>query len=807
MSMPHKTKKPRPAPAAAQPTGARRAWLAAVAGVLLLATIGAWIWVEQDNGVTLPSGHPPIPAATPAPSVPTPATQSAQWVDEATCNGCHQTQTKDWQGSHHQQAMKPATEGNVLGDFADVTFKGETETSRFFRKGGEYWVNTPGADGKPADFKVAYTFGFEPLQQYLLDFPDEQGRPGGRLQALGVAWDSRKHQWLQLMPGQRIDFKDELHWTRPAQNANFMCVECHTTGFKRNYDAKTDTFASHWNSLGVGCQACHGPASKHLEWAQKPDRNTAKGFDVPLQNASQSTIVETCARCHARRAPLGDGYQNQHRFMDDYLPSTLTRELYEIDGKIKDEVFEWGSFTQSKMFAKGVQCTDCHNPHSGELKAPGNGVCLQCHNTAGKPVRPQIDGKGLKAKNYDSPEHHHHAPGSPGAQCTSCHMPGRYYMVNDYRHDHGFSLPDPLHARRIGAPDACLACHKDTPAKKISDQFRQWYSSELPAKANASSNPVPRYDDTLWKARNGKPGASRALHLLLADANLPAIRRATLMAELPSYPSQRSLELAALAVKDADPQVRIAAINALLPLANGPQQALVLPTLLAPRLSDPIRAVRIAAAWQLAQLPPQARSGLDAALDKGLSEYEEVQNDLRERAEANLNLAMLYQRTNRPEKVEPALRAAIARNPAFLPATVTLIQWLEANGRQADARQLLDEALRQNPASGLLHYVDGLALIRQGQRAQALKELREAVRLAPDDDQFRYVLAIALHDGGDIDGACHELETLLQKHPTNRAARLVLIDYLRAAGQFQRVQQLTAELEQQNPDDPSLKRE
>ncbi|WP_343578237.1 tetratricopeptide repeat protein [Pseudomonas sp.] len=801
MSMSNKTKKPRPTSPASQPSAPRRTWLAAAAGVLLLVTLGAWIWVQQDTGVTLPSDHPPAQAAAPAPQAPAPAAQPAQLVAESTCEGCHQAQTKDWQGSHHQQAMKPASAGNVLGDFEDVTFKGEVETTRFFRKGDEYWVNTPGNDGKPADFKVAYTFGIEPLQQYLLEYP------GGRLQALGVAWDSRKNRWFQLMPGQRIDYKDELHWTSPAQNANFMCVECHTTGFKRNYDAKTDSFASHWNSLGVGCQACHGPASKHLEWAQKPDRSADKGFEVPLKNASQSTIVETCARCHARRAPLGDGYQNKHRFMDDYLPSTLTRELYEIDGKIKDEVFEWGSFTQSKMFAKGVQCTDCHNPHSGELKAPGNGVCLQCHNTAGNPVRPQIDGKGLKAKNYDSPEHHHHEPGSPGAQCTSCHMPGRYYMVNDYRHDHGFSLPDPAHARRIGAPDACQACHKDTPAKKIAEQFRQWYASEQPAKPNASDNPTPRYDDTLWKARGGKPGASRALHLLLASPELPAIRRATLLAELPAYPSPRSLELAGQGLKNSDPLVRTAAINVLVSLANGPQQALVLAPILAPLLSDPIRAVRIAAAWQLAQLPPQARPGLDEALDKGLREYEDVQKSLAERAEANLNLAMLYQRTGRGDQVEPALRAAMAHNPDFLPATVTLIQWLEANGRQAEARQLLDDALRQHPNAGLLHHVNGLALVRQGERAAALKELREAVRLSPDDDQLRYVLAIALHDSGEADAATHELEALLQRHPANRAARLALIGYLRETGQMQKVQMLLAELEQQNPDDPTLKRE
>ncbi|WP_371232532.1 tetratricopeptide repeat protein [Pseudomonas sp. QE6] len=765
-----------------------------LACILLIAAAWAWWYVQNSAPQPQLASRPQTQAR---PTAQAEVETTASFVAEQQCQGCHQDQFKDWQGSHHQQAMKPASAGNVLGDFADVTFKGEVETTRFFRKGDEYWVNTPGNDGKPADFRVAYTFGFEPLQQYLLEYP------GGRLQALGVAWDSRKNRWFQLMPGQRIDYRDELHWTRPAQNANFMCVECHTTGFKRNYDARTDSFASHWNSLGVGCQACHGPASKHLEWAQKPDRSADKGFEAPLKNASQSTVVETCARCHARRAPLGDGYRNKQRFMDDYLPSTLTLELYEIDGKIKDEVFEWGSFTQSKMFAKGVQCTDCHNPHSGELKAPGNGVCLQCHNTAGKPVRPQIDGKGLQAKNYDSPEHHHHEPGSPGAQCTSCHMPGRYYMVNDYRHDHGFSLPDPAHARRIGAPDACLACHKDTPAKKVTEQFRQWYASEQPAKPSASGNPTPRYDDTLWKARGGKPGASRALHLLLASPELPAIRRATLLAELPAYPSPRSLELVVLGLKDADPLVRNAAIGALAALAAPQQQALWL----APLLSDPIRAVRIAAAWQLSQVPPQARPGLDEALDQGLREYEDVQKSLAERAEANLNLAMLYQRTGRTEQVEPALRAAMAHNPDFLPATVTLIQWLEANGRQADARQLLDDALRQHPNAGLLHHVNGLALVRQGERAAALKELREAVRLSPDDDQLRYVLAIALHDSGEADAAAHELEALLQRHPANRAARLTLIAYLRETGQMQKVQMLLAELEQQNPDDPTLKRE
>ncbi|WP_116424726.1 tetratricopeptide repeat protein [Pseudomonas citronellolis] len=783
-------KKDRKGAAPARPTSpprlARRL-AAALVAVLLLASAGAW-WYVEHSAPSLPVASPPAPPAKPVVA----EAPKAGFVDEQQCQGCHQGQFQDWQGSHHHKAMQVANEANVLGDFADARFKGEAESTRFFRKGEEFWVNTPGADGKPADFKVAYTFGVAPLQQYLLEYP------GGRLQALGVAWDTQKQRWFELNPGQHVDFKDELHWTRPTQNANFMCIECHTTEFKRNFDADKNTFASHWQSLGVGCQACHGPASRHLEWAQKPDGDASRGFDRPLgASTAASELVENCARCHARRAPLGDGFQHRHRFMDDYLPSLLTRELYQIDGKIKDEVFEWGSFTQSKMFEKGVKCTDCHNPHSGQVKIAGNGLCLQCHNPAGKPVRPGIDGKGLQAKNYDSPEHHHHQPGTPGAQCTACHMPGKYYMVNHYRHDHSFSIPDPQHAQKIGAPDACMGCHRDS-ASKVSEQFRLWYASDAkPAGA------VPRYDDTLWKARNGQPGASRALHLLLASNELPAIRRATLLAELPAYPSSRSLELAGQGLQDADPLVRNAAIGALAALAGPPRQAL----LLAPLLDDPLRAVRLSVTWQLAQLPPEVRAGLQAPLAKGLKEYEEVQLSLAERAESNLNRAMLYQVTGRDAEVEPALRAALVRDPDFLPALVSLYQWLEARQRPDEARQLLDGALKRHPQSGLLHHALGLALIRQGQRDAALKELQEAVRLAPDSAQFRYILAIGLHDSGQADAACRQLEQLLQRHPANRDARLALIAYLREIGQLEKVQMQLAELEQQNPDDPALKGE
>lgn len=656
-------------------------------------------------------------------------------VKEGLCAGCHATQTKDWQDSHHRLAMQKASDTSVLGDFDDARFQGEGETTRFFRKDGGFWVNTPGVDGQPADFRVAYAFGVAPLQQYLIDVP------GGRLQALGVAWDVDKRTWFHLYPGQGVDFKDPLHWSRPQQNANFMCMECHTTGFKRNYDPVTDSFASQWHSLGVGCQACHGPASRHLDWAAKKLEAANAGFSIDLGRASKIAELETCARCHARRAPLGDGYHNDKRLMDDYLPTLLTRELYELDGKIKDEVFEYGAFTQSKMFAKGVRCSNCHNPHSTALKAPGNGVCLQCHNSSGKTTIAGIDGQGLLAKDYESPRHHRHVQGQAGSRCVDCHMPGKLYMVNDYRHDHGFTLPNPARAQHLGTSDACLACHSEQPGKRVAEQFRLWYGEERTT--------APRYDESLWLVRNGMPGAAQALLQLLNSTDLPDIRRATLLAELPSYPSPHALVTASKALVSTSPLVREAAVKVITPLAS-PRQRM---EALAPMLEDPTRAVRIAAAYELLGLHSAEFGSFEPAWRRAIGEYESVQLNLLERAEANFNLAGLYQANGRAEAVETHLRAALKRDPQFLPALVALVQWLDRSSRRKDGDALLEQGLKEHPRSALLLYANGLRLVRTGDIQAALKAFAEAARLAPENDQYAYVYAVALHDSGQTRAA------------------------------------------------------
>lgn len=790
-----KTRPPTPSSAPdPAPRKALRFLFPALVAVAIITAIGLGLYLQQPPSVprvpvlrqtVAPVAEPPAHAASIKP---------ATMVDEATCQGCHVAQARDWQGSHHQMAMQTANSETVLADFNDVVFQGdagkpgEPERTHFFRNAGAFWVNTPGADGKPADFKVAYTFGVAPLQQYLIDVG------GGRLQALGLAWDTEQHRWFHLYPGQGVDFKNPLHWSKPAQNANFMCVECHTTGFKRNFDPVANTFSSQWNSLGVGCQSCHGPASGHLEWTEKRPALVNAGFIGDLKNKDSTREIETCGRCHARRAPLSDGFHAQNRLMDDYLPSTLTRELYALDGKIKEEVFEHGSFLQSKMFDKGVRCSNCHNPHSTELKVAGNGVCLQCHNTAGKTSVAGVDGSGLIAKNYDSPEHHHHQSGQAGSHCVDCHMPGKLYMINDFRHDHSFSLPNPQRAEKLGTPDACLGCHQAMPGDRVAEQFRLWYGLD-------KAQPL-RYDDGLYLIRNGLPGAAQALTMLLQQNNLPAIRRATLLAELRAYPSEQALKLIGSDLRSPAPQVRESAIHALSAFIPANQRG----EWLIPLLADPVRAVRIAAARDLLAANSAGLGAAQGRWDNAIKEYEQVQSSLLERAEANLNLALLYQASGRSADVEPALRQALLRDPDFLPAVVTLVQWLDTNGRGDEATRLLDSQLLAHPDSALLQHTQGLALIRSGQPRLALTALQNAARLEPQNAQYGYVLAIALHDSGDMQQACTLLENRLKQQPANRDIRLALHQFYQEQGKHPQAGQLLADLKLINPDDPALKK-
>ncbi|HJZ04763.1 MAG TPA: multiheme c-type cytochrome, partial [Patescibacteria group bacterium] len=386
----------------------------------------------------------------------------ARFVGGKVCAGCHEEEYKLWSGSHHDLAMQGANEKTVLGDFNDVGFTYFGVESKFYRRDGKFMVRTDGPDGKLHDYEIKYTFGIYPLQQYLIEFP------GGRLQALSIAWDSRPkseggQRWFHLYPNEKIIHDDILHWTGPNQNWNYMCADCHSTNLKKNYDQKLNKYNTTWSEINVSCEACHGPGSLHVELAKRSESENknlgySKGLVVRLDERkgikwtvdpqtgrairSEPRItnieIETCAPCHSRRSVIWKDHAFGKPYMDTHLPTLLEEDMYYADGQIQGEVYEYGSYLQSKMYHEGVTCSDCHEPHSLKLRADGNGVCTQCH---------------LNSK-YDSTLHHFHKMGSVGTSCVECHMPVTTYMVIDPRHDHSIRIPRPDLSVKIGTPNA-----------------------------------------------------------------------------------------------------------------------------------------------------------------------------------------------------------------------------------------------------------------------------------------------------------------------------------------------------------------
>jgi len=734
----------------------------------------------------------PAPLRGDAPRPATPAAQPA-FVGSAACIECHRAESEAWKTSQHALAMQHANEQTVLGNFDNATFVYNGITSTFFRRDGKHFVRTDGADGTLADFEIRYTFGVDPLQQYLIGFPD------GRLQALSIAWDARPkdqggQRWFHLYPDEKVDFRDELHWTKRQQNWNFMCADCHSIDVRKNYDAAADRFATKWSEITVGCEACHGPGSAHAAWAKDKTGDPAMGLSVRLDerrgvawtidpatgNAQRSAPndrrreVEVCAQCHARRAQIAEGYVAGKPFLDHYRPSLLTPGLYHADGQQRDEVYIWGSYLQSKMHRAGVTCSDCHEPHNGALRAPGNGVCAQCH---------------LPAR-FDSAQHHHHRVGERGSACVDCHMPATTYMVIDPRRDHSLRVPRPDQSATLGVPNACDACHADKGATWAAAALERWLGR--PAEG------FQRFAGTLAASARGDAAAGSMLAALAGDPSQPAIARASAAQALGRALNPRTLEALRAPLAASDPLLRLGAVTALEALPDEPRLALA-----APLLDDPVLAVRIEAAWVLASIPadrfPPARK---ASFERAAAEYEAVQRYNFDRPESRTALGTFYARRGRADEAEKTLRSALALEPRHVPATVNLADLWRSQGKDAEGEALLREGLARMPEDATLHHVLGLTLVRQQRADEGLAELARAAALAPEDARFAYVYAVGLYSIGKPQEALAEIDRALARHPASRDLLLAGVSFSRETGARARALDYAQRLAAAAPRDP-----
>lgn len=775
-------KMPEPAPAPAKPDRSKavRAALALLLLASLAAGIGLWFKsAPEDNNA---GQAKPVAVA------------AATYVGSEACGSCHTAEFADWQQSQHAKAMQHANADTVLGNFNDVRFEYNGITSRFFKRDGKFFVNTDGPDGKLADFEIKYTFGLDPMQQYLIAFPD------GRMQALSIAWDSRPadqggQRWFHLQPDEKVDHNDELHWTKRTQNWNFMCSDCHSTDVRKNYDEASNTFKTTWKDITVGCEACHGPGSNHVKAPASSLKGSGltvdfierNGVDWVLNpatgNANRSKPRETdvelqvCAQCHSRRGQVADGYRPGMPFHDFYREAVLEPNLYHADGQQLDEVYISGSFAQSKMNHAGVTCSDCHNPHTAKLKAEGNAVCAGCH---------------LPAK-YDIENHHHHPQGSQGAQCANCHMPEKTYMVIDPRRDHSMRIPRPDLSVAHGTPNSCNACHRENDAAWAAQQIRQWtggrdpggYQTYTPAYAAADAN---------------KPDAQSRLGNTVTDLSVPAIARAGALSRMIRTPGTTLEFVAEKSLSDPDPLVRRTAIEGLAGLP--PERRLAL---LAPLLDDTVRTVRMEAASALAGAMNGATPAQQASFDKAAAEFIAAQRFNADTVEARTSLGGFYANLGRMADAETQMKAAIAMDPQYPAAYANLADLYRVLNRDAESEKLLSEGLKQSPESSELHHAYGLLLVRQERKSEALAAFGKAAKLAPANTRFAYVYAVALDSEGNSKAALSEIRRVLPSNATDTELLIAAATFSRNAGDYKAMQGYLQTLINANPNNPQVR--
>ncbi|UZJ43984.1 tetratricopeptide repeat protein [Marinimicrobium sp. C6131] len=713
------------------------------------------------------------------------------------CAQCHGKQHQAWQGSHHDWAMKPATPEYVLGDFEDVRFKHYGDKSRFFRRDDKYYVETANAEGEQETFEIAYTFGFEPLQQYLV------ATSGGRLQALSLSWDSRPEseggqRWFHLYPDEAIPHDDVLHWTGPYFNWNSRCAHCHSTNLDRNYDPLEDRYDTQWSEINVACESCHGPGEEHIEWANNQETDadnrglerslSAMGRWVMAQGDSTAHLeqdasrgldgqLSACGSCHSRRQLIDDPDLPGH-FLDKHQLEFLSPPQYHADGQIRDEVYVLGSFLQSKMYQEGVVCSNCHEPHSLELRAEGNGVCAQCH-------KPSV---------FDNKRHHHHPDGA-GAQCVSCHMPEETYMVVDPRRDHSLRIPRPDLSVQFGTPNACNQCHND--------QSAEWAAGAVDEWLEASGKSLPaHFSEQLAAGLTGAQNAEEHLRQLAADKDAPGIARGTALSQLSDMSGGHSLRTVRANLDDDDPLVRIGALRAMTMLSAEHRIEDVFPL-----LTDPVKAVRIEAIRLLYEVRPQALTQAQRkTLSEAVEEYLAVLQRHSDTSSGQFNLGVFYFAQGNFDKAEQAYLRAVSLDAHNLAAVMNLADLYRERNQDAKGEPLLRAAIKARPEEPDPHHALGLLLIRQKQYDEAEQYLARAAELAPKNIRYGYIHAVGLISKNKIRAGLTVLAELHEREPKNLEVLYALVDTHRKAGHWQKALAYAESLQALEPDNAQFER-
>ena len=712
-----------PASASArQPRGQRFVLrLGAVIAVVACLAIGISLWGTKRFSRTAS----PAAAATPVSIIEPLAQVYAGYAGSASCRQCHAEPFIAWSRSHHALAERPV---DPKHDAAALASKPAEVTSPQQRVIGE-----------------------DPLRQFLLP------ATGGRLQVTQAAYDPHKGDWFDVFGNDGRRAGDWGHWTGRGMNWNSMCAACHNTRLRKNYDPATDTYDTKMAEMGVSCESCHGPMKPHVTWQLNHRRpggagdgygSTTSSPDPTIKKLSRDAMFETCGSCHSRREDLIADFVPGQSYDDHFRLAVVDEtEIYYPDGQVHDEDYEYAAFLGSRMHTAGVRCSDCHNPHTAKPILDGDALCMRCHVGDGA----GHGGSGfLTAPVIRPAEHVFHKPESAGARCINCHMPQTTYMQRHVRHDHGFTVPDPLLTKEFGIPNGCNRCHADKDADWSIAAVDKWYGSKM-------QRPSRQRAQVIARARRGDESARQPLMNLLADAKETPYWKAAAAGMLSRWIGDPTVA-SAVGEQLHHPEaiVRGAAARSLGPLAaSQPSVRDALRKL----LEDPRRAVRVTAAWALrAEVDPNSTAG---------RELLHVMQTNADQPTGRLQIAHYdLARRDVPSALRQAsLAAEWEPNSADMHREMAML--LSDAGQPQEAVRQLQEACRLAPQEAEFQYLLGLAENEAGNLPATVAALEQAVRLNPAHAQAWYNLGLAQNSMGKIDAALNSLQQAASRAPSD----------------------------------------
>jgi len=677
----------------------------------------------------------------------------SNYVGSASCIDCHAYAHGKWAGSHHAEAERQVETNRDMAAFVPAReFKHGTQKTFVEWRDGQACIAGLGVSNRWETNVVARVIGEDPLRQFLIKFP------GGRYQVQEASYDPRSNEWFNVYGSEDRMPGEWGHWTGRGMNWNSMCAACHNTRVQKNYDAATDTYHTTMAEMTVSCEACHGPLKAHVDWQKQYGGSGQK--DPFFPKFSRELTMDMCASCHARRADLTGNFVPGDQFNDHYELSTVdSSDLFYPDGQIRDEDYEYSSFLGSKMAHAGLTCLDCHPRSLHMAKLHGNALCMQCHT-----------GGYLKAPVIKPTEHSHHADGSTGNECANCHMPQTLYMQKHWRHDHGFTIPDPLLTKEFGIPNACNRCHTDESTDWALTNTVAWYGDKMERHTRARAQIIAR-------ARTGDASSPTNLVRLLQTEAIPYWRAvaANLLGGWPAHPDVTPALLNSL--NDTNALVRSASIRSLAPLVENE----MVTQAVRKNLDDPLRNVRVAAAWTLRA---SLETNSPAAADLKLFLDHNADQPLGQMQLGAYNLAR-GDTTNALRYFETAVKWD-AYSPGIRHELAIIYSQL---GRMTDAVAQLEQAVKLAPKDAEFHFKLALALNEIGDSTRVMAELGEAVRCDPRHTRAWYNLGLARNAAGDPAGAVRALFSAESANPGDPAIPYARATILARQGQMKEARQ------------------